>query len=99
MANYAASEIGCIYHDPCMGKGARDGVRVNSLGVGPIETPIYGKTELSAEAAKTHKDMVARSVPLGRMGQPGRSGGRGCFPDGATKQVSSPDPTIKWTVA
>lgn len=45
-------------------------VRVNSLGVGPIETPIYGKTELSDEAAKAHKDMVTKSVPLGRMGQP-----------------------------
>ena len=29
-----------------------------------------GKTELSDEAAKAHKDMVTKSVPLGRMGQP-----------------------------
>ena len=56
-----------LYHDTRM---AKDGVRVNSLGVGPIETPIYGKTELSDEAAKAHKDMVTKSVPLGRMGQP-----------------------------
>jgi hypothetical protein len=27
-----------------------------SLGVGPIETPIYGKTELSDEAAKSQQD-------------------------------------------
>ncbi|CAK7070884.1 MAG: Glucose 1-dehydrogenase 1 [Bacteroides rodentium] len=43
---------------------------VNSLGVGPIETPIYCKTELSDEAAKVHKDMVTKSSPLGRMGHP-----------------------------
>lgn len=35
-----------------------------------LVTPIYGKTELSDEAAKAHKDMVTKSVPLGRMGQP-----------------------------
>ena len=49
---------------------AKDGVRVNSLGVGPIETPIYDKTDLSAEAAKAHKDMVLKTIPLGRMGKP-----------------------------
>ncbi len=71
MANYAASKSAVYTMTRAWAKElARDGVRVNSLGVGPIETPIYGKTELSAEAAKTHKDMVAKSVPLGRMGQP-----------------------------
>ena len=71
MANYAASKAAVYTMTRAWAKElAKDGVRVNSLGVGPIETPIYGKTELSAEAAKAHKDMVAKSVPLGRMGQP-----------------------------
>lgn len=71
MANYAASKSAVYTMTRAWAKElACDGVRVNSLGVGPIETPIYGKTELSAEAAKAHKDMVAKSVPLGRMGQP-----------------------------
>lgn len=71
MANYAASKSAVYTMTRAWAKElAKDGVRVNSLGVGPIETPIYGKTELSAEAAKAHKDMVTKSVPLGRMGQP-----------------------------
>ena len=71
MANYAASKAAVYTMTRAWAKElAKDGVRVNSLGVGPIETLIYGKTELSEEAAKAHKDMVTKSVPLGRMGQP-----------------------------
>ena len=70
MANYAASKAAVYTMTRAWAKElAKDGVRVNSLGVGPIETPIYGKTELSDEAAKAHKDMVTKSIPLGRMGQ------------------------------
>lgn len=87
MANYAASKAAVYTMTRAWAKElAKDGVRVNSLGVGPIETPIYGKTELSDEAAKAHKDMVTKSVPLGRMGQP-----RGCrrrrFPDERRSQL------------
>lgn len=49
---------------------AKDGVRVNSVGVGPIETPIYNKTDLSEIEAQKHKDMVQKLVPLGRYGTP-----------------------------
>ncbi|WP_284602250.1 SDR family NAD(P)-dependent oxidoreductase [Dickeya dadantii] len=49
---------------------AKDGIRVNSVAVGPIETPIYEKTALSAEEAQAHKDRVTQQVPLGRFGQP-----------------------------
>lgn len=49
---------------------AKDGIRVNNIAVGPIETPIYDKTELSAEEAQAHKDRVTSLVPLGRFGQP-----------------------------
>lgn len=71
MANYAASKSAVYTMTRAWAKElAKDGVRVNSLGVGPIETPIYDKTELSDEAAKAHKDMVVKSVPMGRMGRP-----------------------------
>lgn len=49
---------------------AKDDIRVNNIAVGPIETPIYDKTELSAEEAQAHKDRVTSLVPLGRFGQP-----------------------------
>lgn len=49
---------------------AKDGIRVNNIAVSPIETPIYDKTELSAEEAQAHKDRVTSLVPLGRFGQP-----------------------------
>lgn len=49
---------------------AKDGIRVNSIAVGPIETPIYEKTDLSPEEAQKHKDRVTALVPLGRFGQP-----------------------------
>lgn len=49
---------------------AKDGIRVNNIAIGPIETPIYEKTELSAEEAQAHKDRVTSLVPLGRFGQP-----------------------------
>lgn len=71
MANYAASKSAVYTMTRAWAKElAKDGVRVNSLGVGPIKTPIYGKIEISGEAAKVHKDMVTKSVPLGRMGPP-----------------------------
>ena len=49
---------------------AKDGIRVNNIAVGPIEPPIYEKTELSAEEAQAHKDRVTSLVPLGRFGLP-----------------------------
>lgn len=47
---------------------AKDGVRVNSVGVGPIETPIYDKTDLSEEGSQEHVAAVKRLIPLGRFG-------------------------------
>lgn len=49
---------------------AADGVRVNAIGVGSIVTPIYGKTDLSAEGAKEHVERITRNIPMGRFGQP-----------------------------
>ncbi|ETY72580.1 oxidoreductase [Lactiplantibacillus fabifermentans T30PCM01] len=45
-------------------------IRVNTVNVGPIETPIYDKTDLTLEEAKAHHDGVAKNILLGHFGQP-----------------------------
>ena len=49
---------------------AKAGVRVNSVAVGPIETPIYDKTDLSDDGAEAHRQRVLGMIPLGHYGQP-----------------------------
>lgn len=49
---------------------AKDGVRVNAIGVGSIETPIYGKTELSDSGIKEHIEKITRAIPQGHFGKP-----------------------------
>jgi NAD(P)-dependent dehydrogenase (short-subunit alcohol dehydrogenase family) len=43
-------------------------IRVNAISPGPIETPIFGKMNLTPEQVKGFKSDVAGQVPLGRMG-------------------------------
>jgi NAD(P)-dependent dehydrogenase (short-subunit alcohol dehydrogenase family) len=43
-------------------------VRVNAVSPGPIETPIYGKLGLPAEAVQGFASSVMSQVPLGRFG-------------------------------
>lgn len=45
------------------------GVRVNVISPGPIETPIYGKMGMSAEAMQQLAGTVLGKVPVGRFGQ------------------------------
>ncbi|UWU73517.1 SDR family oxidoreductase [Bradyrhizobium huanghuaihaiense] len=69
MAVYAASKAAVNMFTRVWAKElAADGIRVNSVGVGPIETPIYEKTNLSPEEAQQHIDRVKSIVPLGRFG-------------------------------
>lgn len=49
---------------------AKDGVRVNAIGVGSIETPIYDKTELSDRGIKEHIEKITRAIPQGHFGKP-----------------------------
>ncbi|WP_443090946.1 SDR family NAD(P)-dependent oxidoreductase [Basfia succiniciproducens] len=46
-----------------------DGVRVNSISVGPIETPIYDKTDLSNDGIQDHIDRIRKTIPLGAFGK------------------------------
>lgn len=49
---------------------APEGVRVNAIGVGSIETPIYGKTELSDSGIKEHIEKITKAIPQGHFGKP-----------------------------
>lgn len=43
-------------------------IRVNAMSPGPIETPVWGKMDLTEEQANGFKEQVKTMVPLGRMG-------------------------------
>lgn len=49
---------------------APKGVRVNVVSPGPVETPIFAKTGLSAQQVEGFKSGVTERVPLGRIGRP-----------------------------
>jgi NAD(P)-dependent dehydrogenase (short-subunit alcohol dehydrogenase family) len=46
------------------------GIRVNTVSPGPIQTPLFGKTGLSQEAAEGLGAALIDSVPMKRLGQP-----------------------------
>jgi len=43
-------------------------IRVNAMSPGPVETPVWGKMDLTEEQANGFKEQVKTMVPLGRMG-------------------------------
>lgn len=47
---------------------AARGIRVNAVSPGPIETPLYGKLGLSAEALQGFAKELPTKIPLGRFG-------------------------------
>ena len=49
---------------------AKDGVRVNAIAPGAIETNIWNVTDLSSEEAKKHKESMEKMIPCGRFGTP-----------------------------
>ena len=45
-------------------------IRVNAISPGPIATPIFGKTGMSAEQIDGMKSIIQSQVPIGRLGEP-----------------------------
>ena len=69
MSVYASSKAAVVSLTKVWAKElAKDGIRVNSISVGPIWTPIYEKTSLSEEEKRAHEESINRMVPLGRFG-------------------------------
>ncbi len=44
-------------------------IRINAMSPGPIETPVWGKMDLTEEQANGFKEQVKSMIPLGRMGR------------------------------
>lgn len=69
MAIYSSSKAAVNHLSRAWAKDfAQHGIRVNYLSVGPIESPIYDKTDQSEDARQAHIDAVTANVPLGRFG-------------------------------
>lgn len=49
---------------------AGDGVRVNAIAPGAIETPIWNVPGVSEEEAKAHQQHIASGIPMGYVGEP-----------------------------
>lgn len=72
LAGYCASKAGVRYFAKAVAlecAAARNGVRVNTVHPGIIDTPIWGKIPRDARARDPH-EMAARFAPVGRAGTP-----------------------------
>lgn len=68
---YAASKAALISLARTLsGELVPQGVRVNVVSPGPVETPLYGKLGLAADAVKSMAAQIQAQVPLGRFGKP-----------------------------
>lgn len=66
---YLSSKMGLIGLARAMAKGlAADGIRVNVVTPGTIDTPLFRKGIASAQGASAER--TASTVPLGRLGEP-----------------------------
>jgi NAD(P)-dependent dehydrogenase (short-subunit alcohol dehydrogenase family) len=71
--SYAASKGGVVTLTRAVARqcaAARDGVRVNAIAPGIIDTPIFARLEGVDGAAADPIETATRLVPLGRVGQP-----------------------------
>lgn len=68
---YCSTKAGIIMLSRCLAKdGGRDGIRVNSICPGYIDTPIMESAlQESGDPAKARQDIIDK-MPLGRMGAP-----------------------------
>jgi NAD(P)-dependent dehydrogenase (short-subunit alcohol dehydrogenase family) len=67
---YAASKAALISLARTLsGELVAQGVRVNVVSPGPVETPIYGKLGLPADAVKGMAEQIQAQIPIGRFGK------------------------------
>jgi NAD(P)-dependent dehydrogenase (short-subunit alcohol dehydrogenase family) len=71
MSVYAASKAAVLALTRSWARElAADGVRVNAVSPGPIETPIFGKMGLSREQLDAMSAHILQQVPANRLGRP-----------------------------
>ena len=96
MTVYSASKAAVS----CLSKGwakelAPDGVRVNVVSPGPIETPIFGKMNLPQAEQDEMGAQISAMVPLGRFGTPDEiAGGVAYLASSAASYVNGADLSI-----
>jgi len=80
MAVYSASKAAVRSITRTLAAELKDqGVRVNSLAPGPVQTPIYGKLGLTEEQLAGMAEGVRAQVPLGRFADPAEIAGAAVF--------------------
>ncbi len=68
---YAASKAALISLARTLsGELVSQGVRVNVVSPGPVETPLYGKLGLPTDALKDMAEQIQAQIPIGRFGRP-----------------------------
>src|SRR3981081_607206 len=46
------------------------GIRVNTITIGPTDTPILKRADYTPEGLQAHKESIARLSPIKRLGRP-----------------------------
>jgi NAD(P)-dependent dehydrogenase (short-subunit alcohol dehydrogenase family) len=68
---YSATKAGLISLARTLsGERIARGIRINTVSPGTVETPIYGKLGLPADALQQMKDGLTAAIPLHRFGSP-----------------------------
>ena len=80
MAVYSASKAALRSIVRTLGAEFKDdGIRVNSIAPGPIETPIYGKIGMPEDQLNEMASGIQSQVPVGRFGKPAEIAGAAVF--------------------
>ena len=71
MSMYSGSKAAINNFTKCWAKDlSKDGVRVNAIAPGAIETSIWNKAKIPSDKVDKYKEYVKKLIPLGRFGTP-----------------------------
>ena len=71
MGAYSASKAGVVHLTRCLARDhGEQGIRVNCVCPGPIDTPMFAESESQADDPAAFRRGSERSTMLGRLGQP-----------------------------